>query len=193
MNMHWAAYVTAAAVCAAIVAGGCSEGEHRAVPRREAYVRLQLPDSAMSAVGGTPLLFMVNNDAVADVPRRGWLDVAYPTIGVEVHITFTPVTEATAPEVMANRMERLMLNSGNLTVDEREFTNPHGFDIYLTRAERTATPIQFLATDRRSMVVSGAAVMRGVSPDTAVEAIAPAVDAVYRDIMRAMQNLQPLP
>ncbi len=183
--------------CALILTAACLAacnghgGESRAIPRRPAYPRLQLPDTAMTLETQAPLQFMVNSHAIASWPRPDWLDIAYPTIGATIHVTFTPVTPATVDDVMHNRMERLMLNAGAGITHQAEFTNSHGFDIYMARGEGSTTPVQFLATDGRNMVVSGAAVMPGITASTPTDSIGPAVDALYRDILTAMQSLKP--
>lgn len=179
----------------ALLAAACSapDGGDSAVPRIHAYPRLQLPDTAMTPAEGTPLRFYINAAATASRPRPDWLDVAYPALGITLHISFTRSTSAEIPAVMENRMERLMLNAGNAELRMEEFTNSAGFDIAMAETPGATTPLQFLATDHSEWVVSGAAYLADPMSAAAVDSLRPAIEAVRRDVARSLSTLSPLP
>lgn len=177
------------AVVAAIVAG-CGHKEPAPVPRRRAFVRVELPDTAMRPVTGIPLHMLVNASAQASSPRPGWLDIVYPTLGATLHLTFTEAHGLQELEaVKANRMQRLMLNAGEGESESAEFSNGHGFNIYIMKAEGTSTPLQFLATDDSAWVVSGAAYFDVKPGPATVDSLSPMVDAVQRDILESLGSL----
>lgn len=178
-----------AAVLAALMTG-CGSDERKPVPRRKAYARVELPDTAMRAADDTPLHMPVNASARTECPRPGWLDISYPTLGATVHVTFTKAAGIEELErVKANRMQRLMLNAGEEESESGEFSNGHGFNIYIMKSEGVATPIQFLATDDSAWVVSGAAYFNIKPGPGAVDSLRPMVDAVERDILKSMGDL----
>ena len=169
---------------------GCGEREQKAVPRRKAYARVELPDTVMRTADGTPLRMMVNASALTSIPRPGWLDIAYPTLGATVHVTFTETQGIEELEaVKTNRMERLMLNAGEGESESGEYSNGHGFNIYIMKSEGTATPVQFLATDDSAWVVSGAAYFDVNPGPGAVDSLRPMVEAVERDIVESLSSL----
>jgi len=178
------------AVMAALLSAACSEGGNKPVPRRRAYPRVEIPDTVMLQAEGMPLHMPVNAGAVVESPRPGWLDVTYPGLGAQLHITFTGVNSAAElAAVKANRMERLSLNAGERGGDAREYVNDYGFDIYVLRTDGSATPVQFLATDDSAWVVSGVAYF-GTHPGSgAVDSLRPMVDAVERDIVKSLDAL----
>lgn len=183
-------FITAAAALA-----GCSHGggdANVAVPRRHAYPRPQLPDTSMVTVPGAPLRFDVNAAATVTAPREGWLDVAYPSLGITLHTSFTPTSPQGVGEVMENRLERIMLNSGNRSPQWREWTNRAGFAVAVATTEGSATPVQFVATDSCRWVVSGAAYFSRPGDAAGVDSLRPVISAIERDVLAAFDSLAPL-
>ncbi len=166
---------------------GCSN--RKPVPRREAYPRVQLLDTVMVAAEA-PAYFLVNSQARVEQSREDWLTVAYDTYGATMYVTFTETLPSSVDEVKRNRMERLLLNSGEQLSHHSEFTTSYGYDVVLSYSEGTATPLQFIATDNSSMVVSGAVYFANPKAPEAVDSITPVIDALRGDIMRAMINLK---
>lgn len=164
-------------------------GSRPAIPRRTAYPRLALPDTAMRAVPGLPVRFMANAAASVTSDRPGWADIRYPSLGAVVYVSFTPVTPSTLDGVKQNRMQRLMLNSGSLPTDNTEFVNPAGFSVLIARTDGASTPLQFLATDDSTIVISGAMCFDNPLASSATDSIRPAVDAISRDIFQALTTL----
>lgn len=182
--------ILALAMISASALGACTgNGGKTLIPLPTAYPRPNLPDTAMIITAETPLIFPVNAQARIGNPREGWIDVAYPTLGATTHITFTHTTASEIEEVKKNRMERLMLNAGDRPVDFSEFTNRAGFSIMTAYSEGSTTPLQFLATDDSIWVVSGAVYFASPAAVTASDSIRPMVNAIRRDILRALTEL----
>lgn len=184
----------AIAVAALVALASCSAGDdadRRAVPRRTAYPRLRLPDTVMAPVADFPALLEVNAQAAVTSPRPGWLNVAYPALGAVLHITYTASAPPEIDEVKANRMRRLMLNAGDRPSRQSEFVNPAGFDILMIRTESSSTPLQFVATDDSTAVVSGAVYFSdpAVARTENTDSIAPAIDAIERDLAVTLARL----
>lgn len=183
--------LSACLLAAAYVLSGCSGGRaDSSVPRRTAYPRPVAMDTAMTVPDSQPVSFAVNSATRISRPRPDWLDVAYPAYGAVMHVSFTPVDASDIDEVRANRVERLTLNSGAHVAVTREDINAAGFDILTVRTDGSATPLQFLVTDGRSIVVSGAVYMSDPVAASAVDSIRPIVDAIEADINRAMTKLK---
>lgn len=159
------------------------------LPKPTAFPRPQLPDTTLVTIADAPLSFKVNSEAAVSSPRAGWYDVSYPTLGATIHLTFTESTSEGIDEVKANRMQRLLLNSGEATTDFSEFRNDAGFDIAIARTEATATPIQFLATDNERWVVSGVVYFSSPRAPFAVDSLRPMVKAIDKDMVRALSSL----
>lgn len=173
---------------------GCRRGETAAVPRPVAYPRIEVPEAEYVVPDSLPLHFEIN--AGADSERRQqegmtWLTITYPDnfADVALYCTFSPVTPATLDDVVANRTERMALNTGGADSEVTQLVSSGGFDCTMTVTRAgSATPVQFLAADM-SMVVSGTMyinVEAGFAPDS----IAPVVDAVARDVLHSLKTLR---
>ena len=175
----------------AILAAGCTGDQGaRTVPRRTAYPRPELPDTVMAAAQGAPLHFLVNTAATAASEKDGWLNISYPPLGATVFVTFTPTTPAEAAGIKANRMERLMLNSGDHPSEHTEFITAHGFSALMVRTDGISTPVQFIATDDSAWVVSGAVYFNDPNAAEATDSIRPMAEAIAGDVFRALKELQ---
>lgn len=179
-----------AALCAVLCA--CPErGGSDPVPRRTAYSRVAVMDTVMTEVPGVPLRFMVNAQATATVPRTGWLNVAYSAYGATVYVTFTQAATPDSLEaVRANRLQRVMLNTGGMPARRSEWVSAHGFDILTLEADGCTTPFQFLATDGRRHVVSGAVYFADPAAVNNTDSIAPMVAAIEADLNRALRRMK---
>ncbi|MDE6288378.1 MAG: hypothetical protein K2M00_06300 [Muribaculaceae bacterium] len=164
-------------------------GEQKPVPRRTAYPRAPHHDTAMIQAAEAPIYFDVNAAANVTSTAPGWLNVAYPAYDAVMYVTFTPVDETSIDTVRVNRMERLLLNAGGAPGERREFMNEAGYDVMIFTARGTATPVQFLATDGESSVVSGAVYFSDPRAAAAVDSLDPYVRAIEGDVMRSMKTL----
>lgn len=168
-----------------------------AVPRRHAYPRIELPDSSFSYIDDTVtgIAIAVNSSATyqtrrAENSRAPFIDVTYPGLNAQIYFTITPVDESIVAKVIDNRMERISLNLGGADAELIEFDSPAGFEnkMIVSRGD-ISTPVQFIATDGHTAVVSGAAFVKDASTATA-DSIAPIVAMLRRDIMHALKTLR---
>lgn len=174
---------------AAVLAAGCTR-QPAPVPRRTAYPRVAEIGTAMRLADSLPVHFEVNAEATLSRPRKDWLDVTYPMYGATVHITFTEVRGETLDKTKANRMERVMLNTGGLPSERREWINAAGFDILTVHTDGCATPYQFIATDGQRHVVSGAVYFASPAATQATDSIAPMLRAIETDMERGLNSLR---
>lgn len=183
------------AVLAVIALADCSNGGDRRppVPRRNAYPRIEIPDSSFYNDGRLPLSLQTSTAAKAMVSKNDhtgiWVDVSYLQFSASVLFTFTPVSDSTIESVIENRMERISLNLGGNGAEVMQFVSPDGFDSRVIVCRSVATPVQFLSTDGRSVVVSGAAYTPGFSMER-IDSLNPVVDMLRRDIVHALKTLK---
>lgn len=176
----------------ALAACGNGDAVRKPVPRRYAYHRVELPDTVMAPAKDFPAYLPVNAAAEVSSERPGWLTVAYPGLNAAFHITYTATTPADVTEILANRHQRMSLNSGDHPVELMQMQNEAGLSVIATRTEGIATPLQFIATDHRSMVVSGALYLSDPGAPEAVDSMRPIIDALQRDLNAALDSLRPL-
>lgn len=186
----------AAAGCSGNHEPGKDTGNVTPVPRRQAYPRIEIPDSAYTDItaGTTTIHIAVNEAAIvtlrtSDDGNSQFVDTAYPKFNSTIFFTVTPVDRTTVADVIANRMERVRLNLGASDAELLEFDSPGGFEnkLFVSRGD-ISTPVQFVATDGNAFVVSGAAFVRDASPVTA-DSIAPIVNMLRRDILHALKTM----
>ena len=165
-------------------------GGNAAVPRQQAYPRIETYDTVMATahVGNVDLDF----NAAADISAKmsNWLDINYPRYGVTVNLSvnkFEPGDELT--RALANRQQRIGLNFGDVRGRAEQFTNPAEFECLIVgNPEGGGAPIHLLATRSDGTMLSGAAVFNG--PTHPVESIAPIYKAVYADMVRLLLSLK---
>ena len=177
----------------AVIAVACGHGsQDNAVPRPVAYPRIEIYDSAYSAVDSLPLHIEANSHALRSVSQGHngaiWLNMEYPAYRSKLFVTLTPVTDATAAGVIENRTERMSLNSGGNTTEITEITSPGGWNtqLLLTR-NGSVTPVQFISVAPK-WVVSGSLTLESAvaSPDS----VAPIVSAVHRDLIHLAKTIE---
>lgn len=176
-------------IATAMAACGTSDSS-APVPRRYAYPRVPQLDTVMAPLAATPVAMMVNKSATVGSDKSGWYNITYPTLGATMYLTVTHVSADDIEDVRANRMERLVLNAGGRPTRHTEFETPRGFAVYAVRTENSATPLQFLATDGSSAVVSAAVYFADPRAAESADSIAPAVDAIEADMFRVINSLE---
>lgn len=167
-----------------------------AVPRRTAYPRIEVYDTVYAAVERLPIVFEVN--AAATVSRglrdgredANWINVKYDRYGATLLCTYSPVTPATVADVMDNRIERMSLNAGDMTTDVTTISTLSGVDATVLMTPRAkVTPIQFMATDSATYVLTGALYFdRAAAVDA--DSVMPILEAVRGDVIHAISHLQ---
>lgn len=175
-------------ILATLLLAGCIGTENRpaAVPRPRAYPRQEIYPATYSPSQVGNLTLMTNDSA--HIKTDGlWADINYPAYGVTVNCTVTPVTATTVATVLDNRAERMALNSGGAYGEITRLTTESGASAtLLSTPARGLTPLQFIATDSVSYVLSGAATLQGAaSPDS----IRPIIEAISADLLYLLQKL----
>lgn len=169
------------------------------VPRPVAYPRIDTYDTAMVATPQAPLHWLANAQAVVSIPDRDqsddgntrWLNIDYPDYGIIVYCTFSNVAPAQRQQVIDNRVERMSLNAGGNRTEIVELESDGGFHAQLlVTPQGTVNPLQFLATDGDRWVVSGTAFLRSAPRPGAEDSIAPTIQAVRGDLLRALTRLR---
>ena len=186
--MAWlAALLTSVAAC-----GGRDDGT--VVPRPVAYPRVEIPDSAYRRVDVDGLKLRVNSIAevmVTPVDGGAWVDISYPVFSSpRMYLTLTECGPGGLDDVLANRRERESLNLGGRRYELTELSTPGGWNCTMSVARGAmTTPVQILAHDDRR-VLSGALMLS--LPDSLMAdptVIAPAVEAVERDMIVLLKGL----
>lgn len=185
-------YGAGVAIAILLVLTGCRR-EERAVPRPVAFPRIEAPAGRYVEADSLPLHFEINTSASTERNEQDgtvWLTITYPDYfpGTAIYCTFTPVTDESVEEVIANRTERMALNSGGADSEITQLTSDGGLDCTMTVTRAgSATPVQFIAADN-GIVVSGAMYINvdaGFAPDS----IAPVVEAVSRDMLHSLKTI----
>ncbi|MDE6541399.1 MAG: hypothetical protein K2L74_05250 [Muribaculaceae bacterium] len=183
--------LTAIMLTCALAAAACGgDGGASPTPRRHAYPRPELYDSCYTQAQQAPVAWAVCCGAVCTADSGGrWLTTDYPLYNARIYITFTPAADSAAiAAAIANRRQRISLNLAGAPATTTHVASADGsFDAALVEAPGTTMPLQFVATDGHSMVVSGA-----VHTDTAepYDSVRPTVEALRRDIGVALRNLR---
>lgn len=180
--------------CLALTAilAGCSDGRSKtaAVPRPTAYPRVADPGTRYVTVDSLPVNMSVNAAATVSHPRPRWLDVSYPDLHVTLHISLTPTSAGEIESVIANRSERIALNVADVSSTGETSLESDGFSaVIITSPETRSTPLQFLAHDGDSWVISGAAFFSDVTPEASIDSLAPIVSIIERDLIHTLSNL----
>lgn len=182
----------------------------RPVPKPEGYPRIEIPASLYTLTDISGIALHLNTAAIVSrrpssasessavdslvVPTATtsatWLDVTYPTFpGSRIYLTLLPIaTPSEMDAALANRIERMQLNTGGNPTELIELTSDGGWQCQMavTRSSLT-TPIQILARgDRR--LLSGALYL-DYPPETQPDSVAPIVDTVRRDLIHALKHL----
>ncbi len=170
----------------------CSGGGDTAVPRRDAYPRVQLYDTVYVNLADIPVTLAVNSGATARVeeksPSTRWINIDYPRYGAVVRLTLQQLSGDSLLRAVDNRFQRASLDIGGNTTEVTELTSPAGVSATLMLTPSAAvTPIHFIATDSAGFILSGAAEFK----HPGIEANAPAVAAIHADLLRAAKTLTP--
>lgn len=193
-------FVGLLAICAWECTGGASGPDTVAVPRPTAYPRISTYPPSYTAIDMAHIAVEVNDSAIiadkAHFPARNinWIRIEYPRYRATLYCTYTPITPA-APfdEIMANREERMALNSGGESSTLTNWTNAAGIGCtILTTTVGSLTPVQYIASDTSRFVLSGALYLEGLTEAPATDSIAPVVEAVETDVIHLLDNLRPL-
>ena len=167
-------------------------------PRRKAYPRVAVHDSSFVAMTNSPIHFEISTTAqitldsivMNDKDGRGarWINIFYKPYNATLHCTFTAVDTSSIKEVLSNRNERMALNAGNLTSELTELTNANDYYSHILVTEQSkVTPLQFLSSDNKNWVVSGALYLNNGNSNP--DSIRPIINAIKRDIIHSLKTI----
>lgn len=170
----------------ALLTAACS-GRHDTssgmIPRREAHYRITPYDSATVDVRLPHVTLSVNSAAVIDTmtadSHNMWINVTYPRYDAVIHYTVTTGDATLLSKAIDNRQERMSLNAGSSHCEVFHFSNPSGAEgVIWSHPTASVTPLQMLATDGKTYMVSGTVEMN----DSDIERAAPIVEILRRDM-----------
>ncbi|MCM1310917.1 MAG: hypothetical protein NC301_07835 [Bacteroides sp.] len=164
----------------AAILGGCTDRRPAAVPRRQAYPRIETYPAEYHSVSLSGIDLRINNSAAYSAGENGWFNISYPAYDVTVNATLSPYS----PEVVINRLERIDRNLGGAAAQVARLSR----GIVVVAPGVLRTPVQFLATDSARWVISGVAVSN-FPPQTDPDSVAPIVDALAADMTILVNNL----
>lgn len=179
----------------------CSNDKQANMPRQKAFPRTNTHDSTFVDLPSAPMHFEISSQAeiTLDSINTGkntgensrWFTLLYPQYNVEIYCTFTPVNANSLDNVIDNRTQRMKLNAGDLTSELTELTNANGFNSQvLTTIESQVTPIQFISTDNKNWVVSGAVYFKNPHNNN-LDSITPIINVIQRDIIHSLKTIKP--
>lgn len=185
----------AAAIGLSLLCASCGGGrEERPKPLPTAWHRIEMPDSAYREVSAEGVAMQVNSGAVTAETQREdgvWIDISYPTFpSARVYLTLNRLRPGEIHDAVANRLQRITLNTGGLPTERLEFTNPAGWECLLTLTPSSVTtPVQAVATGGDGRILS-ATLYISVPQHTDPDSVAPVVDAVRRDMTVMLNGLR---
>lgn len=185
MKLPLICVITLAATCAT----ACGGHDDTATPRRRAYQRIEAYAPEYTAVDSLPVRLLVNSSATVSRPRRDWVNVSYQRYNATVFISVTEADSGNIDDIIANRIERIALNAGDVRVDALEIDNGRFSSTLYDAPAAVAMPLQFVATDGKSLVVSASVFFDNADRITSLDSVAPAVEAIRRDLTTALDSL----
>ena len=185
MKLPLICVITLAATCAT----ACGGHDDTATPRRRAYQRIEAYAPEYTAVDSLPVRLLVNSSATVSRPRRDWVNVSYPRYNATIFISVTEADSGNIDDVIANRIERIALNAGDVRVDALDIDNGRFSSTLYDAPAAVAMPLQFVATDGKSLVVRASVFFDNADRITSLDSVAPAVEAIRRDLTTALDSL----
>lgn len=160
----------------------CSGQHPSPQPRPEAYVR----PTPLAHTYHMEHNVAVNDSAHTEEGENGGFNIVYPTYGVKVMVS--RVATFNVPKTLDNRLERISLNLLGNTSTVTTLTSAHGIGATVVTSPQTvATPVQFVATDSLTWVMSGTAVF--ARPGTRPDSLMPYVEAIEADMIHLLKQL----
>ena len=160
-------------------------GYVRIEPEAVVYQLLDLPE--------LPFLFEVSQAVTVELPDGGealpMFNLSYPSLHAKVYCSYLPITRETYPEA-EEESRRLVARLSATTPDhiqEKAYAHPEErvFGSLFLLAGNSASPIQFLLTDRTAHFLRGALYF-DCRPNA--DSLAPAIDYVRQDVVELMQT-----
>lgn len=167
---------------------GGNDDSSSAIPRRHAYPRLNAYPEQYHTVGINGMTLEVNDSAVITRPGTGWLNISYPRYNATIYISVVATAgKADMAKALENRRQRISLNLNGMPGAVTEIDNGVFSSALILSPEAGNTPVQLLAHDGVTLLLSGTAVLHGNTAPA--DSIRPTVDAIARDALHMLQNL----
>jgi hypothetical protein len=129
---------------------------------------------------------IVNNK---QTEKSHWINIFYKPYNLTIHCTFTPVDPSTINDIIYNRKERMSLNSGYFPSELIELTNANNYSSQILITEQSnVTPLQFLSTNNKNWVVSGALYLNNNNSPN-IDSIRPIINIIKRDIIHSLKTI----
>ncbi len=176
---------------------GVSSDDYQTIPKPRGYMRNDLPISNYTKVKNMPICFEINeiaNDTLPVVIGEGdngtkWLDIVYPQFNATIHCSYIKVNAKTLYYHLDNRIDRVMMNAN--------FQKPKLIDLVSVEDDKIKstifinkygglTPIEFIATDSVSFMLSGTLAIYG---EVNVDSISPIIDYLECDIEHLLKTI----
>lgn len=158
----------------------------RIEPGTPYYQQLSLDD--------LPYTFQVSHLATIELPPvgdpAGWINVAYPSLGVKIYCSYLPVTPGTLAEVEEESRELMLRqarNARNIFEQEYEDTDARVYGSLFVTDGDSPSPVQFMLTDSLSRFFRGALYYE-VRPNA--DSLAPVTTYLREDITQLIQTFR---
>ena len=165
--------------------GGLTQSDsQQPVPRPRAFYRMNLPDSVYNSheVNGVELRLNAAMDELEINDEKGWLTARYPHELATMYVTVNRFAAGEASREIDNRIERLSLNTGGAPTEITSYITSNNLEArIIITPTGTPTPVQFLFTDYRSIMISGTVQVEesGTAPR---DSLMPVIKMLERDI-----------
>lgn len=176
---------------AVLLAYACSDGNNRpAIPRPTAYPRVAKLENVFHASDSLSLKFLTNAEANLRIKTPEWFDIEYPQYGATIYVSITPVNSSRIKEVLANRSQRATINIADKShVNTTEIKSADFVSELYESPSTRSTPLQFISTDGRDYVVSGAVFFSNVAADAPLDSLSPMISQIKGDITKALSEI----
>lgn len=160
-------------------------------PKPRGYFRIERDSLTYSLLYNStlPYTFEIPAEARVDTTEasRGWVNVAYPSWHVTLYGSYLEASSEGLQQAWTDGEALVRRQQSVRSVSEKAFEHPEAEvwgSLFLLEGE-SASPIQFMLTDRRHRFFRGALYF---DFEPKVDSIAPVVDYLQQDIIRLMET-----
>lgn len=175
-----------------LICSSCTEY----TPKPRGYFRIEPPEASYQELpsDSLPYSFHISQLATVELPEigspEGWINLAYPSLGVKIYCSYLPVTPSSLPT--AEKESRFLVARQTKraeTVKEQAYSNPeeHVYGSLFLLDGESASPVQFMLTDSVSNFFRGALYYDCV-PNA--DSLAPVTDYLRKDIIELIQSFR---
>ncbi len=170
------------------------------IPKPKGEMRIERLDTAYYDIRNFPLTFPISHDAIVDNDTtthsdgNHWLTIRYPRHNTLIYCTYTPISRSTLSKQLQNRLDRIIKNNTlkmpksivfETDTLSKEGTRPSA-ELFFSDNRNAVIPLQFIATDSISYLLSGAVYFQG---EIKVDSISPVIDILTEDILYGLQHI----